>query len=87
MVRIKVNKKLTALAGWEYGLEVYKKQVPSIYKGSFIVFPDHIKRVAESFVEAFIRDILIKGLENDVDIISSNKRVSDKFKKALTQRR
>ena len=55
-IEIKVEKSLSGLAGYDYGKKIYNEQVKEkidISKNITIIFPEHIKRVASSFVQGF----------------------------------
>lgn len=71
------DKTVTMLAGYDYGYEVYNKQVKEkidVYSNFTIIFPDQIKRVASSFSQGFFKEIAEKigivGIEERLNIIS-----------------
>ncbi|MBJ7628167.1 hypothetical protein [Weissella confusa] len=90
MTEIKLDfsdKTLTGLAGYEYGMEVYEKQIKSkisefdIEHGFTIVFPDTIENIASSFVQGFFENLIGKvGYENIQKIVkinSSSKKLTE----------
>lgn len=86
IIEIKVNKSLSGLAGYDYGKEIYIKQVKDkvdISKKIIIIFPDNIKRIASSFVqgffEEFVKEIGITGIKNHIELSVS----SDKLKNSI----
>lgn len=60
-IELKIDKKFTCIAGYQYGAEIYEKQVKPYFNGTEkieIRFPDHIEVVAVSFVQGFISGML-----------------------------
>lgn len=81
-VELKISKKLTNLAGYDYGLQTYTEQIKDFIdiKEPFeIVFPNHIKGVASSFVQGFFSEIVenigFKGVEQNVKISAANEQL------------
>lgn len=72
------EKSLSGLAGFDFGMETYQKQVygkVDFNKKITLVFPDNIKRIASSFIqgffEDFIRHIGLSGIEENLEIQSA----------------
>lgn len=61
-VKLELPKSSAGLAGYEYGKEVFNKQIGDVYKKESgklkIVFPPNIERVASSFVQGFFSIIV-----------------------------
>lgn len=84
--KINVDEKLSGLAGFPYGEEIYKKQIkPNLteedYENGFIiVFPTNIERIASSFVQGFFAELIKKigfdELVEKIEIRSSSKELS-----------
>lgn len=82
MKEIKLNFPNTSsgLAGFEYGKREYEKQVAKEYNNFeeelVLIFPNHIKRVASSFVQGFfselVKDIGYKSIDQQVHIQTEN---------------
>ena len=68
--RIKVDPKITILAGFEYGREIWNAQCASnnnvdVNQDYYLILPDQIEGVAPSFVSGFFESIVKKiGVEN-----------------------
>jgi hypothetical protein len=62
------DKTIPELSGFEYGLEVYKKQIGEydFIEPFIVVFPDYIQGFAISFVQGFISEPLQKISRNDI---------------------
>ena len=89
-VILNFQKALTGLAGYQYGLSEYQKQVEGkidFSKKIVIEFPDNIERLASSFIQGFfgefVRQIGISGIEEKVEIISRKKDMKDTIIKNL----
>ncbi len=84
------DKTLTNLAGFNYGQEIYEKQVDGkidINQKYEIIFPDQIKGVAPSFVQGFFKQIVEKigrltTIQNSI-IISSDPDFEKRFMSKL----
>lgn len=81
---------LTNLAGYDYGLTIYKEQMKgkiNINNEYVIKFPSHIKSVASSFVQGFFSEIVNEiGLletERHTKIESENENLSNSILKKL----
>lgn len=60
-VFLNLKNDISNLAGYEFGTEVYNKQVKGkldLSKEFEIIFPNHIIGVASSFVQGFFADIV-----------------------------
>lgn len=60
-IELKFDNTLTNLAGYDYGVTIYNKQVKGqvdLEKPFEIVFPSQIKGVASSFVQGFFENIV-----------------------------
>lgn len=82
-IYLEFPKSETGLAGFPYGETVYNEQVKD--KISFedkieIVFPEHIEKVASSFVQGFFAAIVAaigyKGVEDQVIITSQSEKLT-----------
>lgn len=78
IIILQFKKTITGLAGYNYGREIFKQQVEGQlnYDGKItLVFPDHIQRLASSFIQGFFEDIVIKigvsGIKDNVVIQSA----------------
>ena len=83
-VELSFDKRLSGLAGYQYGLNEYKKQVEgkiNFDKNIILIFPDNIVRIASSFVQGFfgemVKRIGISGIEEQVEIISAKNNMKD----------
>ena len=86
MIYIEANKSITGLAGFDFGNKMYEEQVKGKidFNGEIIlVFPENIQRFASSFIQGFFEDFVthigISGIENNVKIESSNKKLKEKI--------
>lgn len=77
-IRLKFDKTLTGLAGYQFGASTYRTQVQDkicFENNITIEFPENIQRIASSFIQGFFEDIMnhigIEGIEKKVTIISS----------------
>lgn len=55
------DKKLTNLAGYDFGVRIYKEQIKGkieLYEKFELVFPEQIRMVASSFVQGLFEDIV-----------------------------
>lgn len=55
------KKDISNLAGYDYGVDIYTTQVKGkldMNNDFIIVFPEHIKGIASSFVQGFFADIV-----------------------------
>ncbi|MFK4926765.1 hypothetical protein ACI1TM_08895 [Lactococcus garvieae] len=86
IIKLNIKKSLSALAGYEYGEEIYMNQVEnelsnlsSIDKIEFLI-PEHIEYIASSFVQGFFSKLIEKKgfseLEKIVEIKSDNENIS-----------
>lgn len=83
------EKALTNLAGYEFGIETYEKQVKGkidINKDFIIEFPKQIKVVASSFVQGFFEEIV-----NEIGLLATEERAiivseNDKIVKTLIKK-
>ncbi|MDT2872879.1 hypothetical protein P7H79_05785 [Lactococcus lactis] len=81
------DKTTSRLSGNPYGKEVYHSQVEDKYtdysEPLVLVFPDHIKRVAFSFVQGFFTDLVSKigfeGIANNITIEAGSQKVIDQI--------
>lgn len=61
VIKLKIDKEFVCIAGYQYGVETYEKQVKPYFNGTEkieIRFPNHIEAVAISFVQGFISGML-----------------------------
>ena len=91
IIELKVRKDIIYLAGNEYGYKIYKEQIMNLidYKAiNYIKIPDHIQKVAISFVQGLFRDILRKINKKDISdhfvILTANEFLHDKFISSIT---
>lgn len=56
-VYLKFDKKLTGLAGFDYGYKIYCEQAFG-HDFDAVVFPKEIELVASSFTQGFFRDLI-----------------------------
>lgn len=73
-IYLEFDKTIYGLAGYDYGVEVFKKQVePKINydKHVVIVFPDTIEVIASSFIQGMFAEIIAnvgyKGVQENFD--------------------
>ena len=83
---LKFDNTLTGLAGYEYGIEEYDKQVNGkvdLTKEFSLEFPDNIERIASSFIQGFFKEIVkekgLTGIEENVNIISKINNLKEKI--------
>lgn len=84
---LKVDKTFSGLAGFEYGKEIYEKQVKNelskkdFEDGICIIFPENIQLVASSFVQGFFSELLSRfgyyGVLKFLEVKSSSKDLSE----------
>ncbi|MGF2154926.1 hypothetical protein [Lactococcus lactis] len=81
------DKTTSRLSGNPYGKEVYHSQVEDKYtdysEPLTLVFPNHIKKVAFSFVQGFFTDLVSKigyeGIENNIKIEAGDQKIVDEI--------
>lgn len=73
------DKKLTNLAGYDFGMKTFEKQVKgklNLNEKFEVVFPDEIRMVAVSFVQGFFSEIVkqigLKATEENLIISNQN---------------
>lgn len=83
-IELSFDKKLSGLAGYQYGLSEYKRQVEGkidFDKDIILIFPDNIVRIASSFIQGFFEELVgeigISGIEERVKIVSIKKGMKD----------
>lgn len=88
-IYLEFDKTLSAIAGYEFGEEIFKTQVMGKYKygeKNAIIFPVQIEYVAISFVQGFLKELLKKnGLSktlSEIDI-KGNENFVRKFYKVI----
>ena len=87
-VTLVFDKTLSNLAGYEFGVKIYKEQVEGkidFEKKFEIVFPKEIRMVAASFVQGFFSDIVRKiGLKaTEENLVIPNERLQMSVLKKL----
>jgi hypothetical protein len=82
IIKLKFEKSLEGLAGYEFGMETYKNQVENrinFDQKITIVFPDNIQRIASSFIQGFFENIVqhigVSGVEKNIEIISTKEEL------------
>lgn len=86
---LKFDNTLTAIAGYEYGEEIFKNQVEKNYKigeENIIEFPKEIESVAISFVQGFLKEPLRRnGVDKTLSELKivGNKKFVNKFYKVI----
>ena len=63
VIKLVFKSTLTGLAGYTYGKTVYEEQVKEkidFEEGTCIEIPDHIVRIASSFIQGFFEEIVKK---------------------------
>ena len=82
IIKLKFEKSLEGLAGYEFGMETYKNQVENrinFDQKITIVFPDNIQRIAYSFIQGFFENIVqhigVSGVEKNIEIISTKEEL------------
>ena len=86
VIELEFDKTLSGLAGYDYGKDIYKKQVKNkidFKQKTCIVFPNNIQRIASSFVQGFFEEIIanagISSVGNTIDI----KCVNEELKQSI----
>lgn len=86
VIKLEFDKTIAGLAGNAYGYEEYKKQIEKRFdyeKKNIIEFPEHIKKVAISFVQGMFKDILKEINKNEIEkyvtIITSSEQLTSKI--------
>lgn len=86
-IEIKIDKKINALIGYDFGYDVYLNQVKGKLKKNeenIIEFPNEIEKIAISFIQGFesgmIEEVGYEIYLKNILIIGSNKLV-ERFKK------
>ena len=82
IIKLKFEKSLEGLAGYEFGMETYKNQVENrinFDQKITIVFPDNIQRIASSFIQGFFENIVqhigVSGVVKNIEIISTKEEL------------
>ena len=82
IIKLKFEKSLEGLAGYEFGMETYKNQVENrinFDQKITIVFPDNIQRIASSFIQGFFENIVqhigVSGVEKNIEINSTKEEL------------
>jgi hypothetical protein len=77
------DKSITCIAGYEYGEEVFKKQVMNniSYDDTItIIFPERIVKVASSFIQGLFKEIInnigYEGVEKKVIIKTGSEELT-----------
>lgn len=85
-IELEFKKSITKLAGYTLGKEIYDNQVKDKvdFSGKIVIkFPDNIRDIASSFIQGFFYELIdkigIKGIKNQVEIISSNDKMKDEI--------
>lgn len=83
-IELSFDKKLSGLAGYQYGMSEYKKQVEGkidFDEDIILIFPDNIVRIASSFIQGFFEEMVgkigISGIEERVKIESTRNDMKD----------
>lgn len=86
IIKLEFDKTMSGLAGNDYGYEEYKKQIMNKFdytKINTIIFPEHIKKVAISFVQGMFTEILKVIDKNEIEkyviIKSSSEQLTNKI--------
>lgn len=87
-VNLNFDKKLTNLAGYDFGVKIYEEQVNNklnLNEKFEIVFPDEIRMIASSFVQGFFADIVKQiGLKaTEENLVVSNEKLRNSIIKKL----
>ncbi len=87
-INLAFDKKLTNLAGFDFGVKIYEEQVKNKlnFNEKFeIVFPDEIRMIASSFVQGFFSDIVKQiGLKaTEKNLVISNEKLRNSIVKKL----
>ena len=90
VIKLDIKKSVTKLAGYTLGEQLYNNQVKdriSFDKEIVIEFPENIQDLASSFVQGFfyefVEKIGIKGIDRQVNIISSKQDMKEQIIKNL----
>lgn len=85
-INLNFDKTISGLAGNDYGVSEYKKQLENKIdydKINVIIFPENIKKVAISFIQGMFNEILKKvdkqEIEKYIEIQSSSQKLTDKI--------
>lgn len=85
---LEFDKSISGLAGNDYGVAEYKKQVQSCIlwnDKNEIIFPDNIKKVGISFIQGFFSEILEKIDKGSIDNYIIIKSSSDDLSKKIVE--
>ncbi len=89
-IELSFDKRLSGLAGYQYGVNEYKRQVEgkiNFEQDIVLIFPDNIVRIASSFIQGFFGEIVkrigISGIEDNVEILSVRKDMKEVIIKNL----
>lgn len=88
-IELKFNQTITTLAGNDFGVDTYKAQVKQevdFKEKVVIIIPQHIERLAISFVQGFTEDIfkhIRKDEFEDYFEIQGRSKVVKKFKEGI----
>lgn len=87
-IELVFDKKLSNLAGYDFGVKIYEEQVKGkldLEEQFELVFPTQIRMIASSFVQGFFADIVrqigLKATEENLSV--SNKKLQDSILKKL----
>lgn len=83
-VKLVFNKTITKLAGFPYGESVFQEQVKDVInllEPCEIIFPNHIERIASSFVQGFFADIVdaigYQRIEDNITIVTATEELTE----------
>lgn len=89
-VILSFDKSIPNLAGYDYGVETYEKQIKGkidLNKEFQIVFPDYIEMVASSFVQGLFSDIVknigLASTQERLNIDAANADIAKSIKGKL----
>ena len=83
-VELVFNKTITKLAGFPYGKSVFQEQVKDVInllEPCKIIFPNHIERIASSFVQGFFAEIVdyigYQRIEDNITIETATQELTN----------
>ncbi len=87
---LEFDKSMTCIAGFEYGREIFEKEIRdkiSYTDKITIVFPDRVVRVASSFVQGLFKEIIdnigYEGVDSMVDIEAGSEKLKEQIRSRI----
>ena len=87
---LEFDKSMTCIAGFEYGREIFEKEIRDRISYSdiiTIVFPERVVRVASSFVQGLFKEIIdnigYEGIDSMVVIEAGSEKLKEQIRSRI----